>query len=535
MAGIDYSIPGQIKGIQLESPMNAMAQAMQLRGLQEASQMNALKTQEYARKAREDQELAAQQNELAKIHSSDIKIGSPEYFNLVAAKAPRLLESVQERALKRSELDEKIEERRFKNFGRKFDLYKSFVPTINSIDGVTQYVSAAYQDPDLAPILNQIRPYAEALNANQDEFNRDPESWKLNASGVSPEKIIEIARNRAEETRKQTEFEQKQGDRTAPKPEKFELGGKIVTRDMNPNSSTYLQTISTDEKTAAPAALTESNVARLERERAELYAKDPDDPRIKNYDAAIQKETGGTPPEIVREYEYAIRNKQFKGTLLQFKEAFARAGRPLSITQAAPTVTMVLDPADPTRMLSIDAKTYRGGSLGSPGVIGIAGKEPMGAKKQESKEIAQSNAETTIARLRQSYDQLDKLGGITSTQNRAGTNIMAGLSSSGLGQATGRLLGTEAQSERNKIAQARPLLMTTIMQAMGLSAKQLDSNAELKLWLSSATDPTLDLEANREALNNLETMLTGKGKAKPGAPNAKPAPPPPSGFVPDKK
>ena len=54
--------------------------------------------------------------------------------------------------------------------------------------------------------------------------------------------------------------------------------------------------------------------------------------------------------------------------------------------------------------------------------------------------------------------------------------------------------------------------MTTIMQAMGLSAKQLDSNAELKLWLSAATDPTLDLEANRDALNNLERMLTGKGK-----------------------
>jgi len=64
-------------------------------------------------------------------------------------------------------------------------------------------------------------------------------------------------------------------------------------------------------------------------------------------------------------------------------------------------------------------------------------------------------------------------------------------------------------------------LMTSIMQAMGLSAKQLDSNAELKLWLSAATDPTLDLESNRAALNNLENMLTGKGKNKtPAAPNA---------------
>jgi hypothetical protein len=34
MAGIDYTIPGQIRPIQVESPMNAMAQAMQLRNLQ---------------------------------------------------------------------------------------------------------------------------------------------------------------------------------------------------------------------------------------------------------------------------------------------------------------------------------------------------------------------------------------------------------------------------------------------------------------------------------------------------------------------
>lgn len=248
MAGIDYTIPGQIRPIQVESPMNAMAQAMQLRAMQESSQMNALKAQEYQRKVQEDQELTAQHNELAKIHSSGVKIGSPEYFNLVAAKAPRLIEAVQDRALKRSELDEKIEERKFKNFGRKFDLYKSFVPTINSIDGVTQFVSAAYQDPDLAPILNQIRPYEEALNANQDEYNRDPENWKLNAAGVSPEKIMEIARNKAKE------------EREANKPVVVAPGGVLVS----PTGEQLFK---------APDREKESDLARLERERGEIAKK----------------------------------------------------------------------------------------------------------------------------------------------------------------------------------------------------------------------------------------------------------------------
>jgi len=245
----------------------------------------------------------------------------------------------------------------------------------------------------------------------------------------------------------------------------------------------------------------------------------------KNYEAAKDGGYTGTFADFLdqqresadeREWRKAVKDGTFKGTFLQWKQAL----RPVSntINQPAPTVTMVLDPADPTRMLSINAREYRGGSLGSPGVIGIAGKEPTVGKKQEAKEAAQDNAGNIIAQLRQSFDRLDQLGGITSTQNRAGTNVLAGLSSSGFGQATGRLLGTEAQSERNKIQQTRPLLMTTIMQAMGISAKQLDSNAELKLWLSAATDPTLDLQANKSALANLERMLTNKNAAAAAAP-----------------
>ena len=264
MANIDYTIPGQFKGIQLESPMNAMAQAMQLRNLQETSQMNALKAQEYQRGVQ-------QRNALARIHADpNIKPGTPEYIARVAQEAPDMLEAVQQRAMQQAELGEKIEERKYKNFDRKFNLYKSFVPTINSIDGVTQFVSAAYQDPDLAPILNQIRPYAEALNANQDEFNRDPENWRLNAAGVSPEKIMEIARNKAKE------------EREANKPMVVAPGGVLVS----PTG---------EELFKAPDREKESDLARLQRERGEIAAKNPDDPRIKNYDSAIAKLVN--PPE----------------------------------------------------------------------------------------------------------------------------------------------------------------------------------------------------------------------------------------------
>ena len=267
MAGIDYSIPGQFKGIQLESPINQMARAMELRNLQETSQINALRAQEYELKTREAQETSRQRNALAQYLANPNKPTDALQLEAGVRKvAPLLADQWVDSQLKRGELEEKISERGFKNFDRKFKLYQSFVPGVNSVDGVSQFVSAAYQDPDLAPILNQIRPYAEALNANLDEYNRNPENWKLNAAGVSPDKIMEIARNKAKE------------EREANKPVVVAPGGVLVSP-------------SGDEIFKAPDREKESNLARLQRELADIVKENPDDPRIAQYNAAITKET----------------------------------------------------------------------------------------------------------------------------------------------------------------------------------------------------------------------------------------------------
>lgn len=627
MAQIDPNIAMGFRPIQIESPINQMAAISQLENARQQQQMNMLQMQEYARKAREDQDLASQRNALAQIHSNlppGVKIGSEQYFNLVATKAPRFLTDIMEQQTKREGLvaqrearEAQTEERQFQLGQRKEELSRTKIKQaiadiadFDDLESINADIDRKLASGELSQDqAAQIRSKLPADNAGVPAWQRQTLLSLMDLK----DRVTEQAKLK-ESTAPKWEY-RKVGDReilvdtnpksatvgqikpgveplvdTTPKPTQIKVGDTVFFRDMNPNSPTYgtnIGDVFVDEepkwefktvgnkqmlvdtnprsptvgqmksgaevlvdkapryaardiggkivyvdenpdsptfgqqkagaeltKTAAPTAVTESPLARLERERAEIAAKNPKDPRLKSYDEAISKETGGTPPEIVREYEYALKNNQIPKTmtLLQFKERLAQAGRPISntINQPAPTVTMVLDPADPTRMLSINAREYRGGSLGSPGVIGIAGKEPTVGRKQEAKEAAQDNAGNIIAQLRQSFDRLDELGGITSTQNRAGTNVLAGLSSSGLGQATGRLFGTEVQSERNKIQQTRPLLMTTIMQAMGISAKQLDSNAELKLWLSAATDPTLDLQANRSALANLERMLTNK-------------------------
>lgn len=130
----------------------------------------------------------------------------------------------------------------------------------------------------------------------------------------------------------------------------------------------------------------------------------------------------------------------------------------------------------------------------------------------QKKASGADDVDLALGTLRDSYDRLEKGGGITSTKNGPLANVLPSIASSGAGQAAGKLFGTENQSARNDIAMTRPALLGALMKATGMSAKQMDSNAELKLWLATATDPTLDVESNRRALANIERKYLGATK-----------------------
>jgi hypothetical protein len=127
--------------------------------------------------------------------------------------------------------------------------------------------------------------------------------------------------------------------------------------------------------------------------------------------------------------------------------------------------------------------------------------------------VGRDTVDTLVTGLKDKYDLLKSSGGITSTSESPISNAMAAASSSGIGQALGRTFGTENQSERNKIAQSRPLLLQAIAKATGMSSKQMDSNTELKLYLDAATNPNLDYEANIYALDQLQNLYGIGGKA----------------------
>ena len=226
MPPIDYTIPRQIKGVQIDSPMNAMMEFAQLQGLQQQQQMNALKAQEY-------QQDVAEKNALAQIYASpNLKYGSDEFFAEVAKRAPRYFEKIatgeaqrqtaistkqqREAAVEKSKFDleqaQKKEEReaidlRLKQFNEQFPAY-----SLRSEEDVEARILAMANDEILGPISTRFGSLGDIIARNKAEFKRDPRSYVAQMAGVSADKILAAA-----EEKEQADYSQDQLNRVINK------------------------------------------------------------------------------------------------------------------------------------------------------------------------------------------------------------------------------------------------------------------------------------------------------------------------------
>ena len=194
----------------------------------------------------------------------------------------------------------------------------------------------------------------------------------------------------------------------------------------------------------------------------------------------------------------------------------------------APSVTQIQDPTDPTQMITINARDYKGGGLGSPGVIGLAGKTPAATAAATKKEEGKQQAIDILDTLETAYTELDRRKAVPSERRSAGSNILAYVAGTGAGQIAGRVVGTEAQTQRDIIQSSRNQLLNAVKNATGMSAQQLNSNVEFRSWLEALSDPTRSIEANRAILENMRKFIANNAK-KAEAPASKPSPAPASG------
>jgi len=230
------------------------------------------------------------------------------------------------------------------------------------------------------------------------------------------------------------------------------------------------------------------------------------------------------PTELQRNYEYA-KEQGFKGDIFAYEKALKEAARTPGAPRPEPTpsITTIQDPTNPNQMISINARDYRGGGVGSLGVIGLTGKTPAATAKQDIIDKGNAQLSSVIDDLRASYSTLEKAAAIPSTQRGVLSNLASSAQASGIGQALGRLGGTEEQSARDTINSSRLMLLNAIKTATGMSSQQLNSNMELKSWLSAVSDPTQSIETVSKVLDNIEKFVASGGKytaKKEGAPVA---------------
>jgi hypothetical protein len=163
-------------------------------------------------------------------------------------------------------------------------------------------------------------------------------------------------------------------------------------------------------------------------------------------------------------------------------------------------------------MLTVDARRYAGGGVGSPGVIGTSGKAAPIAAADQKKMEGNAQLQTILDTLQTAYADLDAKRAIPSEQRGAISNAWNYLASTGVGQVAGRVAGTQAQTQRDVIQNARNLLFTAVKNATGKTSGELNSNVEFRTWIDALTDPSRSIQANQAILENLEKFVASGGK-----------------------
>lgn len=389
----------------------------------------------------------------------------------------------------RTEMAGAEEDRARKRRAERVGLFRERLLRAATPEAAREIVKMQYADPDLAPVLSQAGTLDQALA----EVPDDP---------------VQFQTYRQQEAMGMSEWMKSQLPKTVGNAIYLPSEGRFVTPPAAPKEPTKPGDIALLESLGLEPTL--ENLQKLKQAQAA-----PSQPR-----APVAVLQNGRPVYVSP--EQAVGQTPFTPASVQV------LGMGPGREPPAPTITQIQDPTDPTRMITIDARRYQGGGVGTPGVIGASGKTPAATAAAMKKEEGATQAKDILDTLRTAYDTLDQARAVPSQQRNALSNALSYVAGTGVGQVAGRVVGTEAQTQRDIIQSARNQMLNAIKNATGMSAQQLNSNVEFRSWLEALTDPTRSIEANRAILDNMEKFIASGGKysAKGGsqaAPAAAPA------------
>jgi hypothetical protein len=212
------------QGAQFAKPADPFAQYAQMQQLeqgQQANMLNRMKMDEYQRGIQEH-------NALRGLYGAGIDQSSPEFLTKLGAISPTAAQAHQKSMLEAKKTQAEIAKA------------QEDVRTSQN-KALGQGLLIALKDPSDAG-LDQAFGLLDAQKIDTKPFRAQ---FAQIADPAARKSLIQQYVTGTEEGRKALEFVQ-------PKPEKIDLGGKVVTIDINPNSPTFKQQITEAAKTQSP-------------------------------------------------------------------------------------------------------------------------------------------------------------------------------------------------------------------------------------------------------------------------------------------
>jgi hypothetical protein len=190
--GIDSSIAMGVRPVQIESPMNALAQMMQIKQSQQANQLNTMKMDEYQRGVGET-------NRLNSLYSGAIGTdGKIDRVKLITGAASQNLGSkipgLQKGFLETDESQGKVDKQKSELIDASLKRSRGFLDTVKTPEDYLAWHEANHLDPVLGPVLGARGITAASARASITEALQKPGGFQdlLNRSAMGIEKFSEM-------------------------------------------------------------------------------------------------------------------------------------------------------------------------------------------------------------------------------------------------------------------------------------------------------------------------------------------------------
>jgi hypothetical protein len=203
--------------------------------------------------------------------------------------------------------------------------------------------------------------------------------------------------------------------------------------------------------------------------------------------------------DLMANYE-AAKAQGFPGTIFDYERRIKEAGR-APVQPVAPSVTTIADPTNPGKSIVVDARTYRGGGAGSPGVIGAGGKD-------EKTAVSEQQAAYNIGRVLTAADQINK---ITKTDPSALKPGMGEAAAASMGMSGTANLARNANRQIVSGAQ-RDALDALLYLATGAAYNKEQLEGQMAAYIPSYTDAPETVAAKKTRM----TDLIGSAKIRAG-------------------